>query len=149
MLSHLVSSESWGCSPIRNFSFAGGCADFLLTGRATTKKVRYDALASSQREHMNFAISRERSMWNEVVVSKFSSKTQLDDIMKRTPSQKLLTTRWVLTEKVKQENEDYKAKLIVHKKNNNYILFFSSGKFEFVRKKVIPRDDAHVRTSCF
>ena len=62
---------------------------------------------------MNIAISRERNMWNEVVVSKFLSKTQLDDIMKRTPSQKLFTTRWALTKKVKQENEDNKAKLII------------------------------------
>ena len=122
---------------------------FFLSVRATTKKVRCDALASSQREHMNFAISRERNMWNEVVVSKFSTKTQLDDIMKRTPSQKPLTTRWVLTEKVKQENEDYKAKLIVHLKKKQELLFFGSGKFEFVTKKVIPRDDAHVRNSCF
>ena len=62
---------------------------------------------------MNVAISRERNMCNEVVVAKFLSKTPLDDIMKRTPSQKPLTTRWVLTEKVEQENLDNKAKLII------------------------------------
>ena len=100
MLSHEVSSESGDCRHIRNLHSDGGCAEILLAGRATSKEVRYDALASSQRERMNFAISRERNMWNEVVVSKFSSKTQLDDIMKRTPSQKLLTTRWDPTEKI-------------------------------------------------
>ena len=75
---------------------------------------------------MNVAISRERIMWNEVVVAKFLSKTPLDDIMKRTPSQKLFTTRWVPTEKVMQENEDNKAKQNIHikQKHKNYIRFF-------------------------
>ena len=114
MLSHEVSSESGDCRPIRNLTFVGGCAAVLLAGRATSKEVRYDALASSQREHMNVASSRERNMCNEVVVAKFLSKTPLDDIMKRTPSQKLFTTRWVLTKKVKQENEDNKAELTIH-----------------------------------
>ena len=51
--------------------------------------------------------------WNEFGVTKFLSKKQLNDIMKRNPDQKIVGTRWVFTEKVIQGKEDYKARLVV------------------------------------
>ena len=44
--------------------------------------------------------------WNEVGVTRFLSKTQTNQIMKRYPSQKIVGTRWVLTEKVIQGKQD-------------------------------------------
>ena len=61
---------------------------------------------------MNAATTREWDKWNELGVTKFLYKKQLNEIMKRNPDQKIVGTRWVLTEKVIQGTQDYKAKLV-------------------------------------
>ena len=107
VLSHDVTSS------LEDFKFAGACAGVLITVRALSREVRYDVLTSKQKERMNVAMSRACNKWNQFGVMKFLSKTQLDDIMTRGPNQKILRPRWVLTERVTQENEDYKARLVV------------------------------------
>ena len=46
-------------------------------------------------------------------VTKFLSKKQLNEIVKRNPDQKIVGTRWVFTEKVIQGKPDYMARLVV------------------------------------
>ena len=62
---------------------------------------------------MDAAMVREWDKWNEFGVTKFLSKKQLNDIMKRNPDQKIVGTRWVFTEKTIQGKPDYKARLVV------------------------------------
>ena len=62
---------------------------------------------------MDAAETREWNKWNEFGVTKFLSKKQLNDIMKRNPDQKIVGTRLVFTEKVIQGKPDYKARLVV------------------------------------
>ena len=50
---------------------------------------------------------------DEFGVTKFLSKKQLNDIMKRNPDQKIVGTRWVFTEKTIQGKPNYKARLVV------------------------------------
>ena len=92
-------------------SFSSECV--LLTRRAASKEVQYDALTKPQQRRVNVATTRERDKWNEFGVTKFLSKKQLNDIMKRNPDKKIVGTRWVLTEKVIQAKQDYKARLVV------------------------------------
>ena len=84
MLSHDVSSGPECCKPV-----TVGCADVLLTRRAANKEVQYDALVKSQLERVDAAMVREWDKWNEFGVTKFLSKKQLNDIMKRNPDQKI------------------------------------------------------------
>ena len=53
-------------------------------------KVQYDALVKSQQERVDVAMTREWDKWNEFGVTKFLSKKQLNDIMKRNPDQKIV-----------------------------------------------------------
>ena len=62
-----------------------GCADVLLTPRAANKEVQHDALVKSQQVRVDAAMVREWDKWNEFGVTKFLSKKQLNDIMKRKP----------------------------------------------------------------
>ena len=48
------------------------------------KEVQHDALVTSQQERVDAAMVREWDKWNEFVVTKFLSKKQVNDIMKRT-----------------------------------------------------------------
>ena len=98
MLSHDVSFGSECCKPVTTFKSggnSGGCADVLLTRRAANKEVQYDALVRSQQERVDVAMTREWDKWNEFGVTKFLSKKQLNDIMKRDPVQKIVGTRLV------------------------------------------------------
>ena len=115
MLSHDVSSGPECCKPVTIFKSCenSGCADVLLTRRAANKEVQYDALVKSQQERADAAMVREWDKWNEFRVTKFLSKKQLNDIMKRNPAQKIVGTRWVFTEKTFQGKPDYKARLVV------------------------------------
>ena len=114
-LSHDVSSGPECCKPVTVFKSCEnfGCADVLLTRRAANKEVQYDALVKSQQERVDAAMVREWDKWNEFGVTKFLSKKQLNDIMKRNPDQKIVGTRWVFTEKTIQGKPDYKARLVV------------------------------------
>ena len=113
MLSHDVSSGPECCKPVTIFKSCGnsGCADVLFTRRAANKEVQYDALVKSQHLRVDAAMFREWDKWNEFGVTKFLSKKQLNDIMKRNPDQKIVGTRWVFTEKTIQGKPDYKARL--------------------------------------
>ena len=62
--------------------------------------MQYDALTKSQQRCMDAVKTRERDNWNEFGVTMFLSQKQLNDIMKRNPDQKIVGTKWVLTEKV-------------------------------------------------
>ena len=90
-----------------------GCADVLLTRRAANKEVQYDALVKSQQVRVEAAMFREWDKWNEFGDTKFLSKKQLNDIMKRNPDPKIVGTRWVFTEKTIQSKPDNKARLVV------------------------------------
>ena len=94
MLSHDVSSGPECCKPVTVFKSCEnfGCADVLLTRRAANKEVQYDALVKSQQERVDAAMVREWDKWNEFGVTKFLSKKQLNDIMKRNPDQKIVGT---------------------------------------------------------
>ena len=115
MLSHDVSSGPECCKPVTVFKSYenSGCADVLLTRRAANKDVQYDALVKSQQVRVDAAMVREWDKWNEFGVTKFLSKKQLNDIMKRNPDQKIVGTRWVFMEKTIQDKPDYKARLVV------------------------------------
>ena len=115
MLSHDVSSGPEYCKPVTIFKSCekSGCADVLLTREAANKEVQYDALVKSQQVRVDAAMVREWDKWNEFGVTKFLSKKQLNDIMKRNPDQKIVGTRWVFTEKTIQDKPDYKARLVV------------------------------------
>ena len=115
MLSHDVSSGPECCKPVTIFIPCenSGCADVLLTRRAANKEVQCDAFVKSQQERVDVATTREWDKWNEFGGTKFLSKKQLNDIMKRNPDQKIVGTRWVFTEKVIQGKPDYKARLVV------------------------------------
>ena len=115
MLSHDVSSGPECCKLVTIFKSCenSGCADVLLTRRAANKEVQYDALVKSQQVRVDAAMVREWDKWNEFGVTKFLSKKQLNDIMKRNPDQKIVGTRWVFTEKTIQGKPDYKARLVV------------------------------------
>ena len=115
LLSHDVFSGPECCKPVTIFKSCenSGCADVLLTRRAANKEVQYDALVKSQQVRVDAAMVREWDKWNEFGVSKFLSKKQLNDIMKRNPDQKIVGTRWVFTEKTIQGKPDYKARLVV------------------------------------
>ena len=114
-MSHDASSGPECCKPVTVFKSGenSGCADVLLTRRAANKEVQYDALVKSQQVRVDAAMIREWDKWNEFGVSKFLSKKQLNDIMKRNPDQKIVGTRWVFTEKVIQVKPDDKARLVV------------------------------------
>ena len=101
MLSHDVSSGPECCKPVTVFKSSenSGCADVLPTRRAANKEVQYDALVKSQQVRVDAAMVREWDKWNEFGVTKFLSKKQLNDIMKRNPDQKIVGSRWVFTEK--------------------------------------------------
>ena len=90
MLSHDVSSGPECCKPVTIFKSCenSGCADVLLTRRAANKEVQYDALVKSQQVRVDAAMVREWDKWNEFGVTKFLSKKQLNDIMKRNPDRK-------------------------------------------------------------
>ena len=106
MLSHDVSFGSECCKPVTIFKSCGNsgeCADVLLT----------HVLVKSQQERVDVATTREWDKWNEFGVTKFLSKKQLNDTMKRNPDQKIVGTRWVFMEKVIQGKPDYKARLVV------------------------------------
>ena len=75
--------------------------------------MQYDALVKSQQVCVDAAMAREWDRWNAFGVTKFLSKRQLNDIMKRNPDQKIMGTRWVITEKAIQGKPDYKARLVV------------------------------------
>ena len=115
MLSHDVSSGPECCKHVTIFKSCenSGCADVLLARRAANKEVQYDALVKSQQVRVDAAMVREWDKWNEFGVTKFLSKKQLNDIMKRNPDQKIVGTRWVFTEKTIQGKPDYKARLVV------------------------------------
>ena len=115
MLSHDVSSGPECCKPVTIFKSCqnSGCAYVLLTRRAANKEVQYVALVKSQQVRVDAAMVREWDKWNEFGVTKFLSKKQLNDIMKRNPDQKIVGTRWVFTEKTIQGKPDYKARLVV------------------------------------
>ena len=115
MLAHDVSSGPECCKPVTNFKpfVNSGCADVLLTRRAAIKEVQYDALVQSQQVRVDAALVRERDKWNRFGVTKFLSKKQLNDIMKRNPNHNIVGTRWVFTEKVIQGKPDCKARLVV------------------------------------
>ena len=115
MLSLDVSSGPECCKPVTIFRSCenSGCADVLLTRRAANKEVQYDALVKSQQVRVDASMVREWDKWNEFGVTKFLSKKQLNDIMKRNPDQKIVGTRWVFTEKTIQGKPDYKARLVV------------------------------------
>ena len=87
MLSHDVSSGSECCKPVTIFKACENsrCADVLLTRRAANKEVQYDALVKSQQVRVDAAMVGEWDKWNEFGVTKFLSKKQLNDIMKRNP----------------------------------------------------------------
>ena len=70
--------------------------------RAANKEVQYDALVKSQQIRVDPAMVREWDKWDHFGVTKFSSKKQLNDIIKRNPDQKIVGTRWVFTEKTIQ-----------------------------------------------
>ena len=63
------------------------------------REVQYDALRKSQQGNVDVATTLEREKWNEFGATKFLSTKQLNDIMKRNPDQKIVGSRWVLTEK--------------------------------------------------
>ena len=90
MLSHDVSSGPECCKPVTIFKSCenSGCADVLLTRRAANKEVQYDALVKSQQVRVDAAMVREWDKCNEFGVTKFLSKKQLNDIMKRNPERK-------------------------------------------------------------
>ena len=90
-----------------------GCADVPLTRRAANKEVQCDALVKSLQIRVDAAKVRDWDKWNEFGVTKFLSKKQLNDIMKRNPDQKIVGTRWVITEKTIQGKPDYKARMVV------------------------------------
>ena len=115
MLSHDVSSGPECCKSVTVFKSCenSGCAAVLLTRRAANKEVQDDALVKSQQERVDAAMVREWDKWNEFRVTKFLSKKQMNDIMKRNQDQKIVGTRWVFTEKTIQGKPDYKARLVV------------------------------------
>ena len=126
LLSHDVSSVPECCKPVTIFKSCGNsgeCVDVLLTRQTANKEVQYDALMKLQQERVDVAMTREWDKWNEFGVTKFLSKKQLNDIMKRNPDQKIVGTRWVFTEKVIQGKPDYKARLVVQgcKEDKGYI----------------------------
>ena len=108
MLSHDVSSGPECCKPVTVFKSCenSGCADVLLTRRAANKEVQYDALVKSQQERVDAAMVREWDKWKEFRVTKFLSKKQLNDIMKR-------NHQMGLHGKDHQGKPDYKARLVV------------------------------------
>ena len=63
-------------------------------------ELQYDAIVKSQQERVDVAMTREWDKWNEFGVTKFLSKRQLNDIMKRNTNKKIVGNRWVFTEKV-------------------------------------------------
>ena len=117
MLSQDVSFGSECCKPVTVFKSSeknpGECANVLLTRRAASKQVQNDPLTKSQPGRMHVAMTREWDTWNEFGVTKFLSNKQLNDIMKRSPDQKIVGIRFVLTEKVIQSKQDYKARSVV------------------------------------
>ena len=90
-----------------------------------TRNVQYDALVKSQQERVDAAIgSRMGQVEQSSESTKFLSKKQLNDIMKRNPDHNIVGTRWVFTEKVIQGKPDYKARLVVQgcvKRDKGYI----------------------------
>ena len=116
MLSHDVSFVSECVRPVTVLKPCDDSAERVkvtLTRRATSKEMQHDVLTQSQQGCMDFVATREWNKWNEVGVTMFLSQKQLNDIMNRNPDQKILGTKWVLTEKVIQGKQDYKAKLVV------------------------------------
>lgn len=55
------------------------------------------------------AMAKEWDKWNEFKASRFLTESELKQILKRNPHQKIVGTRWVLTPK----GADYKARLVV------------------------------------
>ena len=115
MLSHDVSFCSERCKPVTAFKScdSGERATVLLPGRAACKEARCDTLTKSQQGCMDAATTREWDKRNEFGVTKFLSKGQLNDSMKRNSNQKIVGARWVLTEKVIHGKQDYKARFVV------------------------------------
>ena len=89
------------CKPVTIFTSCenSGCADVPLTRGAANKEVQHDALVKSQQVRVDPAMVREWDKWDHFGVTKFSSKKQLNDIIKRNPDQKIVGTRWVFTER--------------------------------------------------
>ena len=113
MLSHDVSFGPECCKSLTVFKSCGDpgeCANVLLPGRATSKEALYDTFTKPQQERMDAAVTREWDKWNEFGVTKFQSEKQLIDIVKQNPHQRIL---WVLTKKVIQGKQEYKAMLVV------------------------------------
>ena len=125
MLSHDVSSGPECCKPVMIFKSCenSGCADVLLTRRAARKEVPYDALMKSKQVRVDAPMVPDWDKRIEFGVTKFLSKQQLNDIIKRTPDQKIVGIRWVFTEKTIQGKPDYKAGLVVRgcQEDNGYI----------------------------
>ena len=94
MLSHDVSSGQECCKPVTIFKPCenSGCADVLLTRRAANKEVQYDALVKSPQVRVDAAMVREWDKSNKFGVTKFLSKKQLNDDMKRNPDKKIVGT---------------------------------------------------------
>ena len=67
MLSHDVSfgPECFkSVTVLKSCGDSGGCAHVLLSGRATSKEVLYDALTKPQQERMDATMTREWDKWN-------------------------------------------------------------------------------------
>ena len=126
MLSHDVAFGSECCKPVtdvKHCEVSSERANCLLTRRAASKEVQYDALTKSQQGCVDVPMIREWDKWNEFGVTKLCKK-QLNATMKRNPDQKIVGTRWVQTEKVIQGKQDYKARQVVQRcqdDNKGYI----------------------------
>ena len=103
MLSYDVLFGSECCKSVTVFKSCGSsgeCANVLLTRRAAGEEVQYDARTKPQRRRVNVATIREWDKWNDFGVTMFFvQEVAKNDIMKRNPDQKIVGTRWVLTER--------------------------------------------------
>ena len=83
--------------------------EVFLTGKAAQKEIKYCDLSPPQRVLMLKAMAKEWDKWTEFKASRFLTESELKQILKRNPHQKIVGTRWVLTPK----GADYKARLVV------------------------------------
>ena len=83
--------------------------EVLLTGKVAQKEIKYCDLSPPQRALMLKAMAKEWDKWTEFKAFRFLTESELQQILKRNPHQKIVGTRWVCTPK----GADYKARLMV------------------------------------
>ena len=80
------------------FNEATGEAQVMLVGRARTKEIDWRTLPPDKLKAAKQAVVEEWAKWQEHSAIKPLEQSQLDEIMKRNPGQKIVGARWAIVE---------------------------------------------------